>query len=116
MTNSNKRSTRAQGGLPNIHELRSLSKEDEACLGEVRAVLEKHNCLNRFGVFLLHEHFETADDEILIEEADEETRTLRTTPQKKASLDEENSIVTHFQLGAKLKEIVAKVRCNVPHW
>jgi len=38
-------------------------------------VLLRHDCLDRFGVALLHKHFEPADNEVLVETTDVEART-----------------------------------------
>lgn len=68
--------------LPDIHDTKPLSAADRLCLNEIRDVLAKHGCLERFGVNLLHRHFEMAADEILIEQVDEEGRRLVTKPVK----------------------------------
>jgi hypothetical protein len=43
-----------------------LSSADLAVLEEVRQVLAMHGALRRFGVTLQHQHFDLADDEILV--------------------------------------------------
>ena len=63
-----------------------LSLADESCLREVREVLKKHNALSRFGITLLHQHFPVADDEVLLETCDPETRTLTIRPTKTEQL------------------------------
>lgn len=72
--------------LPNVTEVEGLSRADEACLTDVRRVLEKHGLLKRFGVSLLHQHFRTADDEVLVETCDAESRTLTVKPIKKSAI------------------------------
>ena len=44
--------------LDHIADVRPIDDSDAACLNEIREVLEKHNALQRFGVSLLHRHFE----------------------------------------------------------
>ena len=66
--------------LPDIHDVQPLSEQDRACLDAVRDILAQYDCLHRFGLSLLHKHFEMAADEILIEEVDENSRTLTTKP------------------------------------
>lgn len=63
-----------------------LSRTDVACLNEVRAVLEAHGKLQRFGVSLLHRHFEIAADECLLETVDVQQRELRVRPVPKDAL------------------------------
>lgn len=61
--------------LPDIDELRPFGPEDQACFDELRAVLERHGALGRFGLTLLHRHFDVADDEVMVEFIDADTRT-----------------------------------------
>jgi hypothetical protein len=68
--------------LPDIRETKALSDADRLCLDAVRDLLEKHGCLERFGVNLLHKHFDMSSDEILVEQADEAGRRLMTKPVK----------------------------------
>lgn len=68
--------------LPDIHDVTPLNDHDRACLDAVRDVLAKFDCLDRFGVNLLHKHFEMAEDELLIEQVDEAGRRLVTKPVK----------------------------------
>ena len=68
--------------LPELDQASRLTDADRRCLDDVRDVLVKHGCLDRFGVNLLHKHFEVADDEILVEQVDWEGRRLVTKPVK----------------------------------
>ena len=60
---------------PHIDDVQALNEEDLACLEEIAAVLQKHDRLDRFGLSLLHKHFDLAEDEVLVEYTDEEART-----------------------------------------
>jgi hypothetical protein len=66
--------------LPDIDEVDARSEVDDACFAELREVLVRHNALDRFGITLLHQHFDTAEDELLVEEVDVESRTLTIRP------------------------------------
>jgi hypothetical protein len=66
----------------NIADTPRLGDNDRACLDAVRDVLARFGCLNRFGVNLLHKHFEMEADEILVEFPNEVTRELVTRPVK----------------------------------
>lgn len=57
-----------------VNEVDPLSDKDYDVLKEIRGVLEKHNALNRFGVNLIHRHFDLNENEILFETTDEEDR------------------------------------------
>jgi hypothetical protein len=66
--------------LPNINEVEAISAADDACLSDLRAVLLKHNALSRFGVWLLHEHFDLVEGEVMLESVDTLRRTLTIRP------------------------------------
>lgn len=107
--------------LPEIHDVMPLGTQDRACLEAVREVLAKHECLDRFGLSLLHKHFEMAADEILVEEVDEKTRTLVTKPVSVMvlSADLETGIATqwHWKRNADgAFEQVCVSRCFPGNW
>ena len=66
--------------LKDIHDVEPIGTEDHACLAEIREVLNRHGKRERFGVALLHKHFDLAHDEMLVEETDVEARTLTIKP------------------------------------
>lgn len=66
--------------LRDIDDVEPLNDSDAACLAEVREVLAHHGRLQRFGIALLHSHFELAPDEVLLESSDEQERTLTLRP------------------------------------
>src|SRR5215471_10415730 len=66
--------------LPNIYEIDPAGPQDRACFDELREVLERHGALQRFGITLLHQHFEMAPDEVLVESVDTENRILTMRP------------------------------------
>jgi hypothetical protein len=82
------------------HDISEFGPQDQACLDEIRSVLERHGRLDRVGVCLLHQHFPMADDEVLMESCDEEARTLTLRPMKRSELDEEDVIFTSYSLGS----------------
>lgn len=94
--------------LPDVDDVAPLSNADQPCLTEIRAVLIKHGALQRFGVALLHEHFEVADDEILVETIDVKTRTLTSRPEKLVELSKYNSVETSW----RLDDLNAMARCT----
>jgi len=69
--------------LPDITEVIELCDSDLPIMDEIYQVLKKHDALKRFGVTLLHEHFDVADDEVLIELTNRESRTQTIKPVKK---------------------------------
>jgi hypothetical protein len=76
-------------GLSNINQVTPFGTSNDECLNEIRLVLEKHGRTDRFGVALLHRHFEMVDDEILVENVDVAERTLVTKPVKSGEVMQE---------------------------
>lgn len=76
--------------LKDISDVKPLNDGDTDCFVEIREVLRKYDKLERFGVALLHSHFDLADDEIMLESSDEESRTLVTTAVKQANAGTSN--------------------------
>ncbi len=85
-------------GLPSISDVTPLSELDKQCFGELREVLERHGALQRFGVTLLHNHFPIYEGEVLVEECDEDRRTLLLRPMPRAELTEETLLQTNWRL------------------
>jgi hypothetical protein len=95
---------------PDIADVPPLSDEDGACLRDLRDVLAKHGRLERFGVALIHKHFQIAADECLVETIDLEHRTLTTRPVKKVALG--NAIQTQWRLTDGQPVVVCDYWCN----
>jgi len=65
--------------LMDVDQVPPINDHDLDCLAEVRDVLKKFGKQDRFGVALLHKHFDLQPGEVLLEETDVTTRmsTLR---------------------------------------
>lgn len=63
--------------LTDVHE---LSVDDNDCLNELQAIIEKHGLTSKFGVALLHKHFDIEEDEVLLESNNPIERTLNSRP------------------------------------
>ena len=72
--------------LPDISDVPQISEKDHKILSDLREVLQKHNATERFGVNLLHRHFDIGDDEILVEYTDEIARTQTIKVEKLSDL------------------------------
>ena len=98
--------------LPEIHRVRPVGPEDEACFQEVRSVLERHNALQRFGLTLLHKHFDLDEEEVLLESVDVDNRTLTQMPFNRDRDNGGTSIETAWRLddprGQRRCEIVCQ--------
>lgn len=97
--------------VANIKDIQPLRAEERECIEEIRTILENHNCLNRFGLCLLHEHFPLEDDEILKESCDEKNRTLTIKPVKKSLIKDMKTIETSWNLTTGLPLI----KCDEYH-
>lgn len=62
--------------LPDIADVAPLSEQDHACLDAIRDVLIRHQAIGRFGVHLVHKHFDVDADEVLVEYTDINSREL----------------------------------------
>lgn len=72
---------------------------DAALFRELAEVLSRYNALDRFGVTLLHKHFEIGPDEALLETTDVKERKQYLTTVKRSELVERNAVQTAWRLG-----------------
>jgi hypothetical protein len=104
--------------LLDITEVQPYSIEnptDVQCFNEIRQVLEKYNYEDRFGICLLHKHFDVFSDERLVESCDFSNRILTIEPVNVESIaSTDNLIETSWNLSAK-KPIPA-VSCDTYCW
>jgi hypothetical protein len=99
--------------LPDLTEIEPLGEADRTCLEELRAVLERHGNLDRFGVTLLHDHFAIAPDERMMETCDLETRTLTITPERIDTNHSVGCIVETSWRFTRDTQLVAGLVCRV---
>jgi len=85
--------------LPDIDSIEPVNDEDFAVLEEIHRVLLRHGKSSRFGVCLLHKHFEVANDEAAIEYTDVERRESRVVVEKITEFNM-NSIQTVWRFQA----------------
>lgn len=63
-----------------IADVEARSQKDDALFAELADVLKNHKAIDRFGVCLLHRHFDIAPGEVLLEETDVHTRIQTIKP------------------------------------
>ncbi|HEX6666769.1 MAG TPA: hypothetical protein VF081_09265 [Solirubrobacterales bacterium] len=90
--------TDSVASLPDIDDVAPVGAADEACLAEIREILRQHGKLDRFGVMLLHQHFDLDDSEILVEDVDVDERTMVIRPVKRDQLVDVPSVGTQWRL------------------
>ena len=93
--------------LTDIDEIDPINEKDYVVLEEIRAVLVKYNYVDRFGIILLHKHFDISKDEVLMETTNEKDR-VSTIKVEKASVNEKSTLETMWKFG---NEITAGTRC-----
>ena len=92
--------------LPGVDEVEPLNEKDRQLFNELHDVLKRHGALRRFGITLLHQHFEIADDEVLLEQADKKNRRQVITPVKSSSLKGINVLETSWRLDTGMPALV----------
>lgn len=95
--------------LPLINDVIPFNQNDVPLFDELREVLAKHNALSRFGIALLHDHFELKDGEIMAEFEDTVNRQLVTKPVQSASLT--TSIDTQWRLDVSGASLTCTKKC-----
>jgi hypothetical protein len=84
------------GRLKDIDDVEPINDGDLECLADLRDVLKKHGKCERFGVALLHKHFEMEEGELLVEFTDKEARELTIKPVKSEAVG--NTVETIWML------------------
>lgn len=83
--------------LPDLDDVPRITEADYMILRDIRAVLERHEALDQFGINLLHKHFDLGPDEILVEYTDEQNRTLTSRVEMRVDVMRQNdSIETNW--------------------
>jgi hypothetical protein len=94
-----------------IEDVPPLDDNDLVCLQEIRAVLKKHRKIDRFGVTLLHQHFDLKSGEILMETASDQNRSMTQEPVFVGEV-ERNAVDTSWYLGSRMPLALVKCRTS----
>ena len=73
-----------------------LRDDDRACLEELGRYLAGSDAWHRFGVWLLHKHFEPASGEVFVERAIPTSRTTETAPVARSAFPALNTTAIRF--------------------
>ena len=99
--------------LEDIHDVRKISDEDTECLREVREVLKKYQAIDRFGVTLLHKHFELSENEVLFETTDAVQRTQTVRPlSSEANEDRDTLTITALRFTGEDSAAIPYTYCR----
>jgi hypothetical protein len=94
-----------------VESVNPIDATDMACFSDIRKVLERHGKLERFGVTLLHKHFDLRPHEAFLETTDVAKRSMTVQPHIIDSSDI-NTIDTQWYLGKSIPLSVVKCRTN----
>lgn len=100
--------------LLHVNDVTSFNEADVSLFNELFSTLKKYNALNRFGINLLHRHFEVNDDEILVEETDSRARKQLIEPVKVADIPENTLLTTSWRFDL-LGNPLAETQCRIEH-
>jgi hypothetical protein len=89
---------RANDALTYIDDVVPLSDADAPLFAELYQVLSRHGALKRFGITLLHQHFEISGDEVMLERTDVKQRKQVISPVKITELQNRQVIETSWRL------------------
>lgn len=84
--------------LLDIADAQPLTEQDQPMVSEIYEVLKKYGAEKRFGLSLLHKHFDISDDEVLIESVNVETRTQTVRPYKNHEMQGYQFVETAWRL------------------
>ena len=97
--------------MPHVNEVVEYSEKDEPLFQELAAVLSKHGALDRFGISLLHRHFDLNDNEVLLEITHVKDRRQVTSPVSREELETMHILETSWRLDSKGRPQV-EARCQ----
>ncbi|EGQ7973434.1 hypothetical protein I7Z51_002356 [Vibrio parahaemolyticus] len=93
----------------NKDTLEMMSKEQYALFREIAFVLNKYPKLkDKFGIYLVHEHFECQNEEVLYEKSDVDKRVSLTQPITQSLLPE-GAFPSQWKISLQGDELNAKV-------
>lgn len=83
--------------LGRIHEVDNLGDADEEILEQIYDVLKRHNVEDRFGITLLHSHFDMDEGEVLVETVDAESGTMTVQTRHQSDFDSGELVPTSWR-------------------
>ena len=86
-----------------------LGEDDRACLDELGQYLAATDAWQRFGIWLLHKHFEPAPGEVFVERAIAAPRRTETTPLGRSAFPEQGLSTTAVRFGDSVDGDVAVI-------
>src|SRR4051812_34758293 len=97
--------------LTDIHAVQRRTTDDDACIAEIKAVLKRHDLDKKYGLTLLHKHFDLEPGEIMVEHTDVASRTLTSRPAPAADFDDANLVEVTWSLDSDHVLSICAQRC-----
>lgn len=92
----------AHQGLPHIDDTEPFDPDrDQPLFDEIKSVLARYGALHRFGVTLLHKHFDIYQGERMVEVCDEENRSLTIRPLADSLGPDQSYVETNWRFDVK---------------
>lgn len=99
--------------FPDVDDVRPIGNDDREVLAEIRDVLIKHGATSRFGVNLIHRHFDLKADEVLFETTDVENRVQQMEVRPVSILkDHKNVLETQWVFDDKTRATMCVGGCH----
>lgn len=99
--------------LPRFEDAEPLGPQDAEFARDIKAVLEKHGNLDRFGLVLLHDHFSVDSDEVLVETNAPQARALHVEVEKKG--ETKHAQPSQWRFVAELEETTTTQSDSTPY-
>lgn len=82
--------------FPDIDHLRPIDEKDLEMFQEIKTVLARYDAIERFGITLLHRHFDIKENECILEQTDVDRRRQVIEVTDSASLQKGKVIETQW--------------------
>lgn len=102
--------------LRDIDDVSPIGDSDFDVLSKIKDVLVEHGCTNRFGVCLLHKHFEVGDDEVAVEYTNPEARISKIVVEERSQQPANNTIQTMWRFQEDGRTRLGTVCVQVCHY
>ncbi len=90
-------------------EVGVLTDDDRACLTELGQYLATTDAWKRFGIWLLHKHFEPSDGEVFVEQLADSPRGTRTAPIERGAFTQSGLNATAIRFDGSIEAGVGAI-------
>ena len=94
-------------------EVGVLTDDDRACLTELGQYLATTDAWKRFGIWLLHKHFEPSDGEVFVEQLADWPRGTRTAPIERGAFTQSGLNATAIRFDGSIEAGVGAIGIRI---